>query len=310
MPNCFLCQNSEALFAPRISPYITVQCPVCGFYTISGQLEALWNITPGMEDNRKHLISAYTRKSSDEGNAVTITTGNLQKIFDSIPKFSSPLVNLDLTLLLVMRRQSRADEYALFKFGLDYPLVYARDLKEFLYFAETLRSQGLLEGNPGGTINSEGFALRLTPSGWQRALDLQKSKINSNQAFVAMWFGTELDEAWEKGIKPALESTGFKPYRVDQDQHNGKIDDRIISEIRRSGLLVADFTAHRGGVYFEAGFAMGLEKPVIWTCKETDIENAHFDTRQYNHITWKEPSDLKEKLAFRIAATIPGRAIK
>jgi len=32
-------------------------------------------------------------------------------------------------------------------------------------------------------------------------------------------------------------------------------------------FIVADFTGQRGGVYFEAGYALGLRKPVIWTCK-------------------------------------------
>jgi hypothetical protein len=51
--------------------------------------------------------------------------------------------------------------------------------------------------------------------------------------------------------------------RVDQKHHHlNKVDDEIIAEIRRSRFLVADFTCEpgkvRGGVYFEAGFAMGL----------------------------------------------------
>jgi hypothetical protein len=52
---------------------------------------------------------------------------------------------------------------------------------------------------------------------------------------------------------------------------------------------------------------MGLGMPVIWTCREDDVDNLHFDTRQYNHIVWAEPADLKEKLALRIEATLPNR---
>jgi len=53
--------------------------------------------------------------------------------------------------------------------------------------------------------------------------------------------------------------------------HNEKICDKIVSEIRKSRLLVADFTDNRGGVYFEAGFAMGLSIPVIWMCRASDV---------------------------------------
>jgi len=60
----------------------------------------------------------------------------------------------------------------------------------------------------------------------------------------------------------------------------------------------------RGGVYFEAGFAMGLGIPVIWTVRKDQIEQVHFDTRQYNHIVYDSPEDLKQKLCNRIRATI------
>jgi nucleoside 2-deoxyribosyltransferase len=208
-----------------------------------------------------------------------------------------------------MKRQTRADELVDPKIDSDYPLVYAHDANEFRYFLEALRDQGLLKMPEVAKGRSLGRVM-LTPSGWQQALELQKNQRNSDQAFMAMWFAEELNEAWENGFKPALQEVGFHPYRADQDEHNDKIDDRIVSEIRRSGLLVADFTGHRGGVYFEAGFAFGLGIPVIWTCRESDIATAHFDTRQYNHVVWSTPEEIKSKLILRINATIPARIIR
>jgi len=75
---------------------------------------------------------------------------------------------------------------------------------------------------------------------------------------------------------------------------------------RRSGFLIADVTGHRQRVYFEAGFAMGLGLSVIWTCKENEIAQAHFDTRQFNHVLWTTPAELQDRLKLRIRATIPG----
>lgn len=98
----------------------------------------------------------------------------------------------------------------------------------------------------------------------------------------------------------------IQPIRIDFVEHNGKICDRILSEIRQSTLLIADFTGNRGGVYFEAGFALGLGIPVIFTCR-TDFlkKGVHFDTRQYNHIEWQTSEELKTKLINRIKATLP-----
>jgi nucleoside 2-deoxyribosyltransferase len=125
-----------------------------------------------------------------------------------------------------------------------------------------------------------------------------------------MWFDSSLDEVWENGFKAALKQVGYNPIRVDLTEHNEKICDRIIAEVRKSGLVVADFTGQRGGVYFEAGFAMGLGIPVIWSCRDTDVKELHFDTRQYNHIVWTDPADLKKKLINRIEATLPIRPSK
>ncbi len=102
----------------------------------------------------------------------------------------------------------------------------------------------------------------------------------------------------------ALEDTGYSAIRIDQKEHNNKIDDEIIAEIKKSKFLVADFTGHRGGVYFEAGFAMGLKKPVIWTYRKDHLDSLHFDTRQYSHIIWETEDELYEKLLNRIQATI------
>ena len=150
--------------------------------------------------------------------------------------------------------------------------------------------------------------LMLKPSGYTRLAELAHINPKSNQAFVAMWFDDQMDDAYERGIEPAIRKAGYEPQRIDKKEHNNKIDDQIIAEIRRSRFLVADFTqgetGTRGGVYYEAGYAQGIKIPVIFTCREDAIGYVHFDTRQYNHITWKTPEELLERLAQRISATI------
>ena len=129
-----------------------------------------------------------------------------------------------------------------------------------------------------------------------------------------MWFDDSMNEAFDKGIQPAIEDAGYRALRIDLKPDVDKIDDEIIAEIRRSRFLVADFThgekGARGGVYFEAGFAFGLGKPVIYTCRADMVDDLHFDTRQYAHIIWNTPEELREGLNNRIGARIgesPGR---
>ncbi|MBI3815280.1 MAG: hypothetical protein HY279_12565 [Nitrospinae bacterium] len=124
-----------------------------------------------------------------------------------------------------------------------------------------------------------------------------------------MSFEKELDNVWEDGIKPAVEDAGYDPHRIDKEPHIDRIDAKIIADIKDSKFVIADVTRQKQGVYFEAGFALGLNRPVIWCVREDDLKNIHFDTRQYNHIVWKTPEDLKEKLYDCICAVI-GRGKK
>ena len=123
-----------------------------------------------------------------------------------------------------------------------------------------------------------------------------------------MWFHDSTQKAWEEGIKRGIEDAGYEAVRIDQKEHTNKIDDEIIAEIRRSRFIVADFTqgkdGARGGVYYEAGFAHGLGIEVIFTCRKDALGDVHFDTRQYNHIVWETPEELRRGLAARISAVI------
>jgi hypothetical protein len=111
-------------------------------------------------------------------------------------------------------------------------------------------------------------------------------------------------EAYARGFEVGIRQAGYDPLRVDRVEHVGKVDDEIIAEIRRSRFVVADFTGHRAGVYFEAGFALGLNLPVIWTCRRDHIADLHFDIRQFNCIDWTEPDELADRLQKRIEAVI------
>lgn len=159
-----------------------------------------------------------------------------------------------------------------------------------------------------------GATFSITAKGYSYLANIEKKRVNSSQAFVAMWFGEEIKDVYPKGIKPAIENAGYTPLRIDQSQHIGKIDDEIIAQIRRSCFLVVDFTqgndGARGGVYYEAGFAHGLGIPVIFTCRKDCLDKVHFDTRQYNSILWEKPEDLIESLSNRISAVIGDGPLK
>lgn len=143
---------------------------------------------------------------------------------------------------------------------------------------------------------------KITPDGWEHLEKLKEFNPTSNQCFVAMWFDDKMDKIYDGAFVKGIEEAGYKPHRVDQRQYNNKIDDEIIAQIRRSRFIVSDFTGHRGGVYYEAGFARGLGLQVIFTCRKDEMDKLHFDVRQYNCIDWEEGNlpELIKRLTNRI----------
>lgn len=203
--------------------------------------------------------------------------------------------------------------------------IGSSDEHETLEVLNFARKSGFIEYEPKAG-DSGGYA-SLSFKGYQRVEFLETQKPLGEQAFVAMWFHAETNDAYENGIKLGIEDSGYKPVRIDRIDHNNKIDDEIIAEIRRSKFIVADFTSEvisknrldgsdyreaiaRGGVYFEAGFAKGLGREVIWTVSEDVLPLVHFDTRQFAHIVWKDAADLRSKLAKRISATMGDGPLK
>ena len=177
-------------------------------------------------------------------------------------------------------------------------------VEELFFLLASLRERGLIECE----YKDDFERVALTLSGHGRLSDLTARTGNFDQAFVAMWFDPAMQGVYDEGVAPAILEAGYRPLRIDRKETIAKVDDEIIAEIRKSRFVVADFTCEpskpRGGVYFEAGFAMGLNIPVIWMCRSDVIDEVHFDTRQYSHIMWSDTAELKRKLFNRIGAVI------
>ena len=188
------------------------------------------------------------------------------------------------------------------------------ELKEVDYLLKVLEDQDLIVSPSKGTRVT--VRCMLTVKGHTHLAESGNRIVDSIQAFVAMWFDSSLDDAFYQGIEPGIEECGYSAKRIDQTERLNKIDDQIIAEIRRSKFVVVDLTegdvvkaedgtitgGTRGSVYYEAGFAHGLDIPVIFTCRKNSPGKIHFDVQQYPCIFWNTPQELKSRLASRISA--------
>jgi hypothetical protein len=294
---CLICKSEVPPYSwNHPEPGARIKCELCGEYRLSERLAQDLYSYPLLDN---HIYSGAIREHYEQD--ITLWVEDLKELRDSVAVPKNPLESIDRILLYVLGKIKAADDGVAFKHT-DCSIAYAKNANEFSYFVFQALELNYLEIHPQGQSRH-----RLTLNGWRHLAELPQKEKRPSQAFVAMWFHKDLEDAWESGLKPALKQIGYDPIRLDRTEYNEKIDDRIVAEIRKSGLLIADFTGQRGSVYFEAGFAMGLGISVIWTCRDTDINNLNFDTRQYNYISWKDTADLKERLINRIEATLPNR---
>jgi hypothetical protein len=159
---------------------------------------------------------------------------------------------------------------------------------------------------------SDASRLQLTFEGWQRHEALHRNVVEGHKAFMAMKFNDEMHRVFEECFRPAVDRTGFKLQRLIDGQLAGPIDDQLRVALGTSRFVIADLTHASNGAYWEAGFAEGLGRPVIYTCCKTQWEEqkTHFDTNHLATIIW-DPEDLVDagnRLAAMIRATLPAEA--
>ena len=295
---CPVCKSGVSPFEFQLAS-TTVRCRICGTFGVTEQFLREY---VGRLIECVHIYSGALREHDLKGNPYILN--DLKDLRDSVWVPENPIEQIDKLLLSVERMQGYFGESIFINCPSHYAYAYAKNAEEFFQLIHNAHTMVYVES--GGTFPSTN--LKLLWRGAERLSQLHKSDVHSNQAFVAMWFHPRTNEVFDDGIKPALESTGFKPLRIDRKEFNLKIDDEIVASIRQSGLVIADVTGHRQGVYYEAGYAMGLGIPVIWTCCEKFLRKTHFDTRQFNHIVWTTPNDLRQRLINRIEATRPTRS--
>ena len=251
-----------------------------------------WVFEQTLHDRKPHTIC-----SSEYDDPGTSHDYRINQILETlIPRNTSERLDRILENLAVLTNEP-GERCSLNAYGIY--VCYSISVRQMHFFLNAIKEQGWLRG-----IADDWSAMQITAAGWQHIDELQSVGARKDQAFVAMWFSDELQLVWDEGLYSGIAEAGYRPLRMEELEHNEKICDRLITEIRRSGFLVADVTGHRQGVYFEAGYAMGLGIPVIWTCRKDQLDECHFDTRQYNHIVWETPEELAQALEHRIRATI------
>jgi hypothetical protein len=141
----------------------------------------------------------------------------------------------------------------------------------------------------------------LSLRGWSQWEAEKRGKIAGSHGFIALKFGdSELDLFLQDVIKPTVSELGYTLEDMRDAARAGIIDNVMRAQIRDAAFVLVDLTHANAGAYWEAGYAEGLGKPVLYLCKHSifDTNGTHFDTNHCTTIKWNTnaPVDFRNEL--------------
>lgn len=287
-------------------------CPRCGPFELDPFLEKA--VLPGAigQDPRVTPALSYAiRRMNRQGARFPLVPHDLVERLARDPRLPNPAEQAANVLLhLGDERIKRGGNLVPINPFHDCSLLGFRDNQECSLLLHELENRNLIKL---GAPSQDGWVVNLTLDGWERYEQLQRGRSESRRAFMAMKFANaELDRVVTECFKPAVSATGFDLVPLNEEPKAGLIDNRMRVDIRTSRFLVADLTHENPGAYWEGGFAEGLGKPVIYTCRKDNFERVktHFDVNHSHHVLWM-PDRLKEaeeELKATIRNTLPEEA--
>lgn len=159
--------------------------------------------------------------------------------------------------------------------------------------------------------------IRLTAKGLARVYELQRTQVNNKIIFIAMSFNPAIEQIYN-AIVSAIGQAECEVVSMKHRIHNKQIVPEMLRLIKASKMLVMDISEPNFGAYYEAGYAQGLGKEVIITCKSSVMKKdkfpcedkkgaecellkkyskPHFDIAQKQILVWEDEVDLTEQLA-------------
>jgi hypothetical protein len=153
------------------------------------------------------------------------------------------------------------------------------------------------------TEHSDDFGLR-TPQRGAEAIKLARYGVRVERQphlFVAMPFDNAFTDEFEIAFCEAAKETSFVCERMDQGKaFTGEIVSEIRNRIKESRGVIGLVNSHNPNVFFELGFALALEKPIILVAKKGVV--LPFDLSTHHCIQYESIAQLRKSLIDHIAA--------
>lgn len=102
--------------------------------------------------------------------------------------------------------------------------------------------------------------------------------------FILMPFSSDFSDIYELGIKQACLDAGAYCERVDEQNFDGSIVERIYNQISKADVIISDMTGKSPNVFYETGYAHALGKKTILLTQNSD--DIPFDLKHFTHIVY------------------------
>jgi hypothetical protein len=293
---CVICEGaggavSHTFHVPRDATGFS--CQRCGEFEIARSALVSWfRSGSGLDARQRAALSHQIRTADHTAGRPLITTYWMER-FETTARLPNPSLQVANLIRMIGDHLSETGE--------GYFVYDIADMAVVGSFNEQMFNQLVTELIQRGTLVKTGQAERLNPSGdgvlsgtlyglsldgWERYELERRGKVAGRYGFMAMKFGNlELDTFAREVIKPAVSSAiGYEVVDLRDVSKAGIIDNLMREQIRDAAFVLVDLTHDNSGAYWEAGYAEGLGKPVIYICEREKFELAqtHFDT---NHCT-------------------------
>jgi hypothetical protein len=309
---CPICQSKWSTNFQQLPVSIDgtqVECATCGRYKISGSAIAVYfNSSDGKITDRIRAFAAHLVFSESASSTIPmLTTEWVANLIDQ-PNYPTPAQQAVNAVRKIGDQVNKTGEpwrslpdNFFVQIGSPNPRFAFSIVKE-------LYERGLVTGTPSESLSGPGHFMNasLSLAGWDTHEKEQKGQTASNYGFMALKFGVgELDLLLRNVLKPAIKELGFDLVDMRDTARTGVIDNIMRERIRDCAFVVADLSHDNLGAYWEAGYAEGLGKPVLYLCESNKFSESrtHFDTNHCTTVMWGgEKADAD--LALEIKATL------
>lgn len=312
MQKCPICTFDATVDVFDHGERFKTTCTRCGHYIITGSAVAILSSDDSNRALKAAILGYWIRQRNEKNTLSEIDSGVLEFILKEV-RLPRPREQADKLICWIGNNAKSAEELLHVVPANIAPVIGAVNAQGVEYIAVQLKKMGTIVYVPKHDKpieQDETSSFGLTFSGWDRYEELRHSSSSGRTAFMAMQYGdAKHDQIYQNYFKPAVFETGFELFRLDEKLAAGLIDNQMRVEIRNARLILADLTNDNNGAYWEAGYAEGLGKPVIYLCEAQQFNKfkTHFDTNHYTTVVWdqRKLALAKDALKSTIRATLP-----